>query len=433
MHVPPFITIPQARQIIRDHVKPGRVEQVGLVEALGRVAAADLRSDINVTPFDDSAMDGFALRCADLAQASQDSPVDLVVVAHLGAGSVFDGTLAPGQCARIMTGAMVPTGADAVVRIEDVVLPSEDPGAGGVGEAVRFVKPVALGTAIRKAGEEAKAGDVVVKAGQVIGAAGVGLLAACGNLEVPVYAKPRVGILSVGSELTSASQVPEPGMIRDSNSWAMRANVISAGGIPVFYGQIPDDYQQIKDAYQRAAAECDLVVSTGGACMGDFDLTGAVLAELGQVHFHRVNMRPGKSQPFGMIGDVPAFVLSGNPAASTVGFELYVRLAMRILEGHSQLDRPTLTAHIASDVRKKDPRLFMERGFLTQTDDGRLQVELFRKQSSALFGALHQANCLVVIPEGLEGLSAGDPVTCVLTCADESVPLRSTFDGGLSR
>lgn len=416
---PTPISIEEARNIVKEHIKLNPTETVLVTEAVGRIVAHDLVSDIDVTPFDDSAMDGFAVITSDLAQASDNNPVTLTCVDHIGAGGVFEGTLQSGQTARIMTGALVPEGADAIVKIEDVAFTGE----GSIGDAITFRAPTKLGHNIRKAGEEAKAGDVVVEAGELITAAGAGLLAACGNLYVDVYKRPMVGLISIGSELVEADEVPGRGMIRNSNVWAMQAYVAQAGGMAKVYPTVPDDVDAIKAVYLQAVSECDLVVSTGGACLGDFDLTPGILMELGTMHFERVSVKPGKSQPFGEINGTPVFVLSGNPAASSMGFELYVRLAMRAMQGYTQLDRPTVKARITCDIRKKDPRVFLERAVLSRASDGGFEVVTLKNQSSALFGALQRCNCFAVIPEGLDGVRAGDEVTCIVCAADESLPL----------
>lgn len=419
MNIPAPISVEEARSIVKEHIKPLGAETVPVLEAVGRVLAADVFSDIDVCPFDDSGMDGFAVLAADIEAAADDAPVELECMAHIGAGSVYDKELLSGQCARIMTGAPVPAGATAVVPIEKVSFTGE----GSVGDTISFTAPIAHGKNIRYAGEEAKAGDKICEVGECVTPAGAGLFAACGNLELTVYKRPVVGLISIGSELVPATEVPGPGMIRNSNIWAMQANVVAAGGVPKVYPDVSDDLESIRAAYAKAADECDIVFSTGGACLGDFDLTPGVLRELGTMYFERVNVKPGKSQPFGIIGTTPVFVLSGNPAASAVGFELYGRLALRIMEGFTQVDRPTLKAKIACDIRKRDPRMFLERAILSQGEDGELEVMPLKKQSSALYGALQKCNCLCVIPEGLEGLKAGEFTTCILTCADELLPL----------
>ena len=418
------ITIAEARARVKAHVPLGPVVRVPLVEAAGRVAAEDLVSDIDITPFDDSAMDGFAVVDTDLAGATPENPVTLSCVAHLGAGAYLDEPLQSGTCARIMTGAAVPAGATAVVKIEAATFAG---GARGTtGDAVAFTSPIKAGANIRRAGDEAKAGDVVVRKGEVIATAGIGLLASCGNAQVPVYARPVVGLITIGSELVAPTEVPRHGMIRDSNSSAMTAYVEAAGGIPKRYPHVADDADAIRAALLRAAAECDIVVSTGGACIGDYDLTPSILAELGEVHYTRISMKPGKSQPFGTINGKPIFVLSGNPGASSVGFEMFVRPALLTWQGYTKVDRPVVRAVLDDDCRKHEPRVFLQRGILrregAESDPatgipcgGRLVVSQYKNQSSALFGSLQRANCLIIIPEGLEGKHAGDEVDCILT------------------
>lgn len=411
------VSLAEAREIVKANVKPGRTEEVPLLDAVGRVIAQDVVADIDVAPFDDSAMDGFAVIAADLENASEEAPVSLECVGHIGAGAVFEGELQRGQCIRIMTGAPIPAGVDAVVKIEIV----EFEGEGSIGSSITFKAPCKLGGNIRKAGEEAKKGDVVLKAGDVLSPAGAGLLATVGCLNVAVYARPRVAILSIGSELVDATEVPGPGQIRDSDRWSLAASVADAGGIPVLLDRVSDDAESITRAYENAAAEYDMVVSSGGACMGDFDLTPGIVAKLGQLHFTRTSMKPGKSQPFGQIGDTPVFVLSGNPSAATIGCEVYVRLALRIMQGYSKLDRPVLRARLTEGCRKKEPRLFLQRGTVMPDPEnpGCYLATQHKKQSSGLFGALQASNCLIVIPEGLEQKQEGDLVDCILTHVSE--------------
>lgn len=420
MAAQPIISVAEARNIVREKITTLGTERVSILDAVGRVLAEDVYSDIDVAAFDDSAMDGFAVITADLEGASVDNPVQLECVGHIGAGSVYDNAVTPGQTVRIMTGALVPDGVDSVVKIEDVTFEGE----GGVGDKITFSAPTKLDKNIRRAGQEAKAGEKIIEAGDVITPAGAGLLASCGNLEVVVYKRPVVGLISIGSELVDATEKPSRGMIRNSNIWAMQANVVAAGAIPKVYPTAIDDSAIIKETYEKAAAECDAVVSTGGACLGDFDLTAGVIEQIGTLFFQRVDVKPGKSQPFGEINGTPVFILSGNPAASSMGFELYTRLALRIMQGYTDTDRATVKAHITKDVRKKDPRMFLERAVLTTREDGEYEVTTMKNQSSALFGALQACNCLAVIPSGLDGVSKGDLVTCIITTVDESLPLH---------
>ena len=417
--VPAMISVQEARNLIRAHITPGEIERVAADVAVGRVLAADMFSDINVTPFDDSAMDGFCLRSEDIANASESNPVTLTCVAHIGAGSYYEGVIGAGECARIMTGAPVPQGANTVVKIEVVSYT----GQGSTGDTISFSAPSQEGNNIRFAGEEAKKGECIMRAGAVITPAGAGLLASTGNREVPVYKAPRVGILTIGSELVDASEVPGPGKIRDSNVYSISAYVRSAGGVSVVYPRVADNEQHIEAALKRAAQECDAVVTTGGACAGDFDFTPAILKRLGSVHFSRVSMKPGKSQPFGEINGKPVFVLSGNPGASAMGFEIFVRPALRLMQGFTSIDHPTLVAKLAEDTKKKDKRLFFNRGFLSKNDQGNYVVTMCKKQSSGLYGSLQESDCLVVLPQGSGVFAAGTEVTCILNRVNEECVL----------
>lgn len=419
MDIPAPISVHQARDLVRQAVKPGNTIRVSADEAVGRVLAAEVYSDMDVTPFDDSAMDGFCLRSADIEQASADTPVSLTCVAHIGAGSYYDKPIQVGQCARIMTGAPVPEGADTVVKIEIVSFQ----GQGTIGDTISFSAPSKVGNNIRKAGEEAKKGDLILQAGAVITPAGAGLLASTGNMEVTVYAQPKVGIITIGTELVDASEVPGPGKIRDSNVFSISAYVRAAGGVPLVYPRVTDNEQNIEEALKRAAQECDAVVTTGGACAGDFDFTPAILKRLGTVHFSRVSMKPGKSQPFGEINGKPVFVLSGNPGASAMGFEIFVRPALRLMQGFTSIDHPTLVAKLAEDVKKKDKRLFFNRGFLSKNDQGNYVVAMCKKQSSGLYGSLQESDCLVVLPQGSGVFAAGTEVTCILNRVNEECVL----------
>lgn len=419
MNIPAPISVEEARQLVVNNVKPVKTVLVSPDEALGHVLAADLYSDIDVTPFDDSAMDGFCMRSADLETASEEAPVTLTCVAHIGAGSHYDQEILPGQCARIMTGAPVPAGADTVVKVEIVTFE----GQGTVGDAISFTAPSKVGNNIRKAGEEAKKGELVLRAGAVIAPAGAGLMASTGNLQVPVYAAPKVGIITIGSELVDASEVPGPGMIRDSNVYSISAYVRAAGGVPCVYPRVIDDEAQIEAAIMRAIEECDVLVTTGGACAGDYDFTPEILNRLGKIHFHRVNMKPGKSQPFGEIAGKPVFVLSGNPGASSMGFELFVRPALRLMQGFTAIDHPSIMAKLADNVKKKDARVFYNRGFLSKNDQGEYVVSMHANQSSGLYGSLQESDCLVVLPAITGVLEAGTEVCCVLNRIDEGVLL----------
>lgn len=404
------ISVEEALDRVLDRVEPLGRETVSLFDALGRVLADDVVSDIDVNPFDNSSMDGYAVIASDLAEASEAAPVALDVVGYIGAGSVFEGTIMPGQTVRLMTGAPLPQGADAVVKYEIVTVEAGD---GGVGSRVSFAKPVRVGEAVRKAGEEFKAGEVAVPAGTVVNSYALGMLASAGAAEVVVWRRPVVGVFAIGSELVSTDQVPTLGKIRDCNTWCLGALAREAGADLRVFGIVPDDKDAIKGALDQALATCDLVVSAGGASQGDFDFIKEVIAERGELVFSYLSLRPGKRQTMGMVQGVPVFGLSGNPAACSVGFELLIRPALRKMQGFGCLTRPTVVAELAMPIKKKEGRAFYQRGLVERSADGRWLAREYGTQSSALLGDLERCNCLIVVPEESMGMRPGELVTCM--------------------
>lgn len=403
------MTVEEARAVVFDLVSALPAERVDLLDALGRVLAEPCASDIDVSPFDNSAMDGFAVRREDLAGAMAESPVVLEVIAHIGAGSWWDGEVGPGTAARIMTGAPLPAGADAVVMVERTQVESGD---GGVGSRVAFEVEPKPGEHIRKRGEEVRAGEVVLEAGEVIGPAAIGLLAATGHASVMVHRRPRVAVVATGSELVEVTEVPGPGKIRNSNSYSVSAQVIAAGGIPVRYPIVLDDREITKAAFLKAAEEADFIVTSGGVSVGDFDYVRPVLEEIGDLTFCKVKMRPGNPQTLGTVRGVPFFGLPGNPTSTYVGFEIFLRPALRIMQGFTELDRPVVTATLAHDIKKKQDRRYYLRGRVEPVGDG-YSVSLSGGQSSALLRAAHHGNCLVILPEGEGFFAVGTEVPCM--------------------
>jgi molybdopterin molybdotransferase len=407
-----MISVDEARQRVIELAGGERfrtpVESVGLFAAINRVAAADLTSDIDVTPFDNTAMDGFAVVKSSLDAATEAVPVELEIVDWVGAGVVSEITLRPDQAIRIMTGGIMPEGADAVVKIEDVTFT----GDGGVGERVRISAP-ATKTNVRKAGEEAKAGDVVVKAGEVIRAATAGLLASTGNVEIPVYARPKVGIISIGTELVTPPEMPAPGKIRDANSYVLASYALDLDCEIEIYPIVEDSADAIRRLFEQAISECDFVVSSGGASDGDFDYAIETVRELGEIVFDSVSIRPGKAQAFGYVGDTLVEVLSGNPAAAAVGFQLFGRAALRAMQGFKNLDRPVSNAVLAQATKKKEDRAFYQRGHLEVGEDGQLLACQEEKQSSALLSEMNRCTVLIELPQGKGMFDAGTPVKCL--------------------
>ena len=415
-----MISLEEARALVLSHVRLLPVETVPVLEAVGRVAAADLASDIDIAPFAHSAMDGFAVRASELAEASPESPVELDVIAEVAAGDVFEGVIGAGQCVRIMTGAPLPADADAVVKYEvvDAVL-----GDGKPGSRVAFRAPADVRANVREAGEEARAGEVVVGRGEVVGAAGVGFLASCGITEVPTYRRPRVAVIAIGSELVAPTEVPAPGKIRNSNSYALAACAQAAGAVPVVLPIVEDTHEALAAAVRDAAASYDFVVTSGGASNGDFDFIKPVVEELGQLLMTTVNMRPGKAQTFGLVDGTPVFGLPGNPAAAYVGFEMIVRPALRKMQGFSRFERPVVKARLSTDAKKRDSRRIFLRSTLSKDEAGGYVVTPAKNQSSGLFGPIQRSNCMAILPEGLESRTAGSVVECVLLDVSEEIVL----------
>mgnify|MGYP002770670987 FL=1 len=412
-----MISLEEARSLVLSNVAPLSTEVVEVLDAVGRVAAADLASDIDISPFAHSAMDGFAVHAADLEGASEDAPAELKVIAEIGAGDVYDGPIASGECVRIMTGAPLPDAADSVVKYEIVNVVTGD---GKPGSRVSFSAPTEVRSNVREAGEEAHAGEVIVRKGEVIGTAGVGFLAGCGVLQVPVYRRPKVAIAATGSELVDPSEVPTAGKIRNSNSLALAACAKAAGCAPVILPIVKDTYEALEKTVLDAVDAYDFVITSGGAANGDFDFIKPVVEGTGELLMTTVNMRPGKAQTFGLVKGTPVFGLPGNPAAAYCGFEMIIRPALRKMQGFSRFERPIVRARLAEDTKKKDPRRIFMRATLTKDDTGYV-VTPAKNQSSGLFGPIQRSNCMAIMPEGLESRSAGSLIDCMLLDVPEEV------------
>ena len=420
MAVPEMISLEEARALVLSHVKTLDKEEVGILDMIGRVSAEDLTSDIDISPFAHSAMDGFAVRAEQLEHASTDAPVELDVIAEIPAGAWYDGPIEAGQCVRIMTGAPLPEAADAVVKYEIVDVVSGD---GREGSRVAFTKPAGAGDNIRAAGEEAKAGEVIVHVGEVVHSAGVGFLAGCGITRAKTYRRPKVAIIAKGSELVDPTEVPTQGKIRNSNSYALAACAIDAGAEPTVLPISPDDFEGLRAEVLAAAGEYDFVITSGGAANGDYDFIKKVVDDAGELLIATVNMRPGKAQTFGIVNGTPVFGLPGNPAAAYLGFESIIRPALRKMQGYSHFERPHVQARLVGAIKKRDSRRIFNRATLSKDDEGYL-VTPAKNQSSGLFGPIQKSNCFVILPEGENHLyEDGDRMDCVLLDIPEEVLL----------
>jgi molybdopterin molybdotransferase len=379
-----------------------------VAEAAGLVVAAPVASPESVPPFDNTAVDGFAVRASDVVAPG----TELDVVGTVAAGSAGDVAVGPGQAVRIMTGAPVPPGADAIVMVEDTeVVPA---GPGGGPEVVRIGRVPAAGAAIRSAGEDVVPGTVLAGPGTVLGAAHLGLLATAGVTTVEVVRRPVVGVLSTGDELVDGGGPLAPGQIRDSNRLALVAQCRRAGFDVVDLGLVRDDEDLIEAALRDGVARCDALLTSGGVSMGDFDYVKAVLGRIGDMRWMQVAVRPAKPFAFGTIDGVPVFGLPGNPVSSLVSFELFARPGLLRMAGHGRTARRLVRAVARTDLtRRPDGKVHFVRVRVDQDEDLAFLVTSAGAQGSHQMSAMAAADGLAVLPDG-PGVPAGGTVEVML-------------------
>jgi molybdopterin molybdotransferase len=397
----------QALGLILDRVRPFPAQRLPLEQVLGLAVAEDLYSTSTVPPFTNSAMDGYAVRAEDLAEASGERPVRLHVLGDLAAGGVARCAVEPGQALRIMTGAPMPAGADSVVPVEDTTQ-GED--------WVQVNRPLRAGLHIRLAGEDLREGQRLVSAGQGLRPGEIGVLAAAGIAALPVHPRVRVAVLTTGDELVDVSELPGPGRIRDANIHAVCAQVSACGALPVPFPRVPDHRATLMGVL-RQALEADVVLTTGGISVGDYDFMKAMLEELGAERiFWKVQQKPGGPLGFWMLGSTPIFGLPGNPVAAMLMVEEYVRPALRNLMGFTRLHRPVTEASLTDGWSGKvgDQRTTFLR-VAAQREQGRLQARLTGPQGSGILSSMLHANALALIPEGQDRVEPGGPVLLHLT------------------
>jgi molybdenum cofactor synthesis domain-containing protein len=377
--------------------------RIPLDDALGLVTSEPITSMEPVPPFANTAMDGFAVRAADTTNA----PVTLTVVGTIAAGAPPDIPVGEGEAVRIMTGAPIPPGADAVVMVERTQL-AED------GATVLIEQSAAQGDHVRPAGEDVAVGDVVFEAGTVLGAGHLGVLASIGMLDVPCYRRPRVGVLSTGDELVDGGRPLQPGQIRDSNRHTLLALVRSAACEPVDLGVVRDDQGAITRTLEQALSECDALLTSGGVSVGDFDFVKVVLDSLGDMRWMQVAIKPAKPLAFGVVKGKPVFGLPGNPVSSMVSFELFARPGLNTLRGTPRVIAPTVRAIAHENFdRRSDGKTHFVRVRADWGDDGRLHVRSSGGQASNLLRSMALANALAVLPDG-GGVATGADVEVLL-------------------
>ncbi len=394
-----MLSVEEARQQMLNTIPVLPTEKREILNCAGYVLAEALHAEENIPPFDNSAMDGFAVRAADVQNASEAKPAVLTVVETIAAGYAPTKQVAPGQTSRIMTGAMMPEGADAVVMQE---VTQRD------GDEVKIFEGVDKTGNVRFTGESVAEGQQVMGKGKYLRPPEVSMLASLNCPEVTVYRKPTVAIVSTGDELTPLGEPLEPGKIRDSNRYGLYAQVEEAGGIPIDMGIAPDDEAETERIFRAALAKADALITSGGVSVGEHDVVKSVLARLGKINFWRVAMKPGKPQAYGISDGKPIFGLPGNPVSSLVVFELFVRPALLKMAGHTELLRPTFKATLAEPVTNRDGRVNYMRAIL-KASNGHYTAETTGPQGSGILHSLVLANGLITIPAGVT-LGAGETV-----------------------
>ena len=398
-------TVDEQLQIVLDGLGSIDPIELTLLDAQGLLLAENVSTEVPLPGFDNSAMDGYAVRAVDTRDATPEHPVVLPVVGDVAAGATSRSGMGPGLTMRIMTGAPIPAGADGVIPLEDT-----DRGVAKV--AIR--RPVQSGECVRRAGEDLPTGAPALGAGAALGPQQLALLAAIGRDRVIVRPRPRVLVISTGSELIDVGHKPSFGEVTDSNSYLVTAAARDAGADARRIGIVPDDHSKLLDVLESQLLRADVLVTTGGVSMGAFDIVKQALSELGTVEFTRIAMQPGKPQGFGHLGDrVPIFCLPGNPVSALVSFEAFVRPAIRKLLGKRNLQRATVQAVALERVDSPAGIRQYRRGVLHREATGGYSVSLVGGAGSHLIASMASSNCLVVIDEEVTEVVAGSRVTVI--------------------
>ncbi|OGO58823.1 MAG: hypothetical protein A2025_03815 [Chloroflexi bacterium RBG_19FT_COMBO_47_15] len=416
-----MISVEEALSKILDFIEVLEKEGKPLLECLGQVLAEDVYAPFDVPPQDNSAMDGYAVQAKSIVGASYEHPKILRVIGEIAAGCVTELKVEPGTAVRIMTGAFVPEGADVVVPFEYTdEVDRKQRSASGAEIGICVSLPEASNT--RRRGEDIAKGELVMKQGTLLRPAEIGVLASLGKAIVSVIRRPVIGILATGNEVMEVNQPLLPGKIYNSNSYSLASLVLRYGGIPKLLGIAPDDVEQLAVAV-RHGLDCDMLVTSGGVSLGDYDVVKQVLATEGNISFWTVCMKPGKPLAFGTfkIDDgkkIPHLGLPGNPVSSMVSFEVFVRPAILKMMGKSNLAVPNITAIMEDPVENDDGRRFFARVVVSRRD-GKYFARLTGPQGSGILTSMTRANGLAVIPEGTEAVKAGNTVKVMMFDWDE--------------
>ncbi len=417
--MPEHLSVHEAQQKIIQKLEPVLIEEVGLIEATGRILAVDVKASIDLPSFSNSSMDGYALRAEDILNASAENPVSLQVIADIPAGSSPEITIGAGQTARIMTGGKIPEGANAVVPVENTDQANKflhiEPG-----REVKILKAARLGDFIRPRGQSVRTGEVVLSSRKILTPQDIGALASFGISSVRVYRRPKIALLTTGDELVSPEQPLGAGKIYDSNSFMLAALVEQYGGQVLRLGIAPDRPETIQERLELAVSmKADLILSSAGVSVGTYDFVKTVVEESGELDFWRVNMRPGKPLAFGNYRNIPFIGLPGNPVSAFVGFLVFVVPAIHRLAGLNETIWPRIKVRLEHPV-ESDGRETYFRATVRKKND-QFFASLKDHQGSDNLIGLTRANTLLIIPSGVKSLAIGSEVDAWLLGPMETV------------
>jgi molybdopterin molybdotransferase len=410
-----MISVEKALKIILVNFRPLGLEKINILEARKRVIGEDIFAPHNIPFADNSAMDGYAVRHTDTKSASQEKPLQFKVIEDIPAGKVTLKKIKKGEAARIMTGAVIPEGADSVIRQEDTKKK---------GKTVIIYTSAKKGTNIRFAGEDVQKGELVVNKGSSLRPADIGMLAALGKAFISVYQKPRVAIMSTGDELVDIETDPPLGKIINSNSYSLAAQVLECGGIPIMLGISKDKKLDLQEKF-RTALHADVIISSGGVSVGDFDFVKDVMGEIGNaMSFWQVAMRPGKPLAFGAIEGIPLFGLPGNPVSAMVSFEQFVRPSLLKMQGQTKIFRETLKAICVEEFQKQAGFKHFIRA-IVKKEKNQYIASVTGDQGSGILKSMVMANALIVMGENETRIKKGSQVTIQLL--DDSLSQTESF------
>ena len=418
-----MISVEQAFEKILSYMPVLEPEQAPILNTLGQVLAEDIFSDINIPPLDNAAMDGYAIRARDTAEAGSKTPAVLRVIDTVIAGAISTKEVAPGTAIRIMTGAPVPKGADAVVRFEDT---DETERKGAAQNEIGVLCKLKPGANIRRAGEDVVKDSLILKKGTVIRPAEVGVLASLGKSKAPVIRRPVVAVLATGNELVEVGKPLPPGRIYNSNTYSVAALVKRYGGIPKILGIALDTEKSLIEKL-RQGQDADMLITSGGVSAGDYDMVKDVLAKEGEITFWTVRMKPGKPLAFGTIKggkgrSIPHLGLPGNPVSSMVTFELFARPAIFKMMGKKNFAKPAVEATLEEPIANTDGRRVFVRT-IVEKRGGKFYARLTGPQGSGILTSMSLANGLVVVPEDKTEVKAGEVVNVMMLDWNEEVEL----------